>query len=134
MVAASFVSLLPIVGRGPAAVQDRFLGVFVETLPQEFRTQIAAMDVTFAPALLGHWCHPAEALQIFASGETLALRAHAGQQAGRQDRSSSGKGFKDLAVGVLLEDLGNLFLELLYGPEQELEFFADELHAQSVAL
>ena len=35
-------SLLKVIGRGPAAVQDRFLGVFVETLLQEFRAKVSA--------------------------------------------------------------------------------------------
>src|SRR5947207_5691831 len=44
VVAATFVALLPIVGRCPAAVQDRFLGVFVETLLEKLRAKVASMD------------------------------------------------------------------------------------------
>src|SRR6185369_16685831 len=50
VVAATFVSLLAVVGGRPATVQDRFLGVFVETLAKEFRAKVAAMDVAFVPA------------------------------------------------------------------------------------
>ena len=106
----------------------------METLPEEFRTAIAPVHVAFASALLGHWGDAAEGLQIFGPGKSFTLRAHAGQQAGRQDRSGARQCLKDLPIGVLLENFGDLFLELLDRFQEQLEFFADELDAQRVAL
>src|SRR5437016_14313222 len=45
-----------------------------------------------------------------------------------------GEGFEDRALGVLLKNFGDLLIELLKGLEQELEFFAEQLHAQRGAL
>src|SRR5439155_14347162 len=133
VMAGSFVALLAIVSSCPTTVQDRFLGVFVKALPEEFRAEVAAVDMTFAPALLGHRGYSAKALQILSAVKSFALRSQGGQQARSQDRSRSRQGFEDSTVGVLLEHLGDLLVELFDGLEQELEFFADQLHAQGIA-
>src|SRR5690349_8371937 len=120
--AATFGALLSVIGRRPAAVQDRFPGVLMKALFAELRAPIAPVHVALAAALFGHRRNAAEATQAGRASVALALRSHARQQPRRQHRAGAGQGRKNLPVGMLAENFGDLPVELFESLAQQLEF------------
>ena len=70
---ATLGPLLSVVSRRPPTVQDRLLGIFVETLFEEFRTEITTMHITFASTLFGHRCDATVALQTLGIDKAIPL-------------------------------------------------------------
>src|SRR5262245_13310560 len=105
MMSRASVPLLLIMRGGPAAVQDRCVGIFMKALLQENRAAVAPVDVTFAATLLGHRRDAAETLQARRAGEAFPFRTHAGQKPRGQYRSRSGQTGEDLPIGMFAEDL-----------------------------
>ena len=79
MVAAAFLALLKVEGRGPAAEEDGFLGVLVKGLFAENGATVTAVDVARRSALFGDGSDAAETLQVGRGGKAFALGSHAGQ-------------------------------------------------------
>ena len=88
-------ALLEVVGGGPAAPEDTFLGVFVEALAVELGAEIAAVDVAFAAALFGDRGHAGVTLEVGGVLEALALGAQAAQEPRSQHRAGAGEAGKD---------------------------------------
>jgi hypothetical protein len=101
--AAALVALRAVLGRRPPAVQDRFLGVVVEALADEFGAEVAAVNVTLTAALLGDGRDPGETLEVGGVSKTVALRTPTGQEPGSQDRAGAGQSVGDQVIGVLAE-------------------------------
>jgi hypothetical protein len=66
--------------------------------------------------------------------EALAIGAQAGQQPGSQHRAGARKAAENLPVGMLGERLSDLNVVLFDGLDDQLQFPANELHAQDKTL
>ena len=133
VVVTALGALLQIIGRRPPAPQNAFLGILVEALLVELRTQIPPVNVTRAPAALGHRRDPRVLLQIRRRLEAFALGTHTGQQPRPQHRPGSGQTGKEFVVRMRRIGRGHLLLVTPEGLLHQLQLPADQLHPQPEA-
>src|SRR5690349_17746692 len=107
---AAALALLPVVGCRPPTVQDAFLCILVETLAEEFRAVVAALDTPMAAALFGDGRDAAVALQAAGAREPLALGAQRGEQACPEHGAGARQGGEDRPVGMLSIDCRDLLV------------------------
>ena len=129
MVRRALGALLEVVGGGPAAVKDAFLGVLMVALAFELGAEIAPMNVALVAAMFGAGGDAGVLLQAGGGLETLALRALTSQESGRQDRPGAGQAGKDVPIRVVGEGLSNLLVVALDGLDHQIQLSADQLHA-----
>ena len=92
MVAVPFVDLLAVIGPGPLGLGDGMAGPFVERLPEELRASPAHVDPLAVAAGLRHRSDPAEVLDLAGIGESVAVGAEGGNQAGHHHFSGTRQG------------------------------------------
>src|SRR5271165_807512 len=112
MVAVPLVDLLAVIGTGPLALWDRVAGPFVERLPEELRASPAHVDPLALAAGLRHRSDPAEVLDLAGIGESVAVGAESGNQAGHHHFSGTGQGVEYGVVGMRFRQGANALVQV----------------------
>ena len=100
LVFAAGVTFLLVLGGRPTASFAGVVGEFVEGLPEEFRTGVAATDVAGFSALPRHRSDAAVALDFLGGREAVAVGPEGGDQPRDERVARTGERAEDFLIGV----------------------------------